>query len=295
MSKGLGKGFDAILGSMNDEVPTSGEAGLQKVPLYKVKPNVNQPRKEFRQELLEDLANSIREKGIIQPIVVEKLENGDFSIIAGERRYRAATLAGLTEVPIVIHQPTSEEDRLELALIENIQRSDLTPMEEARAYKQLMDNYSLTQDEVSKKVGKQRSTVANALRLLKLPTEMQESVDAGELSAGHARAILQVVNPADQKILFNRIVTGGLSVREAEEMAGQLNAGSRPKSDDAVKQALKKQIPELLHVEQKFIDALGTRVEVKGNGKKGKIEIAYYSSDDLARLYDIFAPGKELY
>lgn len=280
---------------MNDEVPTSGEAGLQKVPLYKVKPNVNQPRKEFRQELLEDLANSIREKGIIQPIVVEKLENGDFSIIAGERRYRAATLAGLTEVPIVIHQPTSEEDRLELALIENIQRSDLTPMEEARAYKQLMDNYSLTQDEVSKKVGKQRSTVANALRLLKLPTEMQESVDAGELSAGHARAILQVVNPADQKILFNRIVTGGLSVREAEEMAGQLNAGSRPKSDDAVKQALKKQIPELLHVEQKFIDALGTRVEVKGNGKKGKIEIAYYSSDDLARLYDIFAPGKELY
>jgi len=227
--------------------------------------------------------------------VVEKLENGDFSIIAGERRFRAATLAGLSEVPIIIHQPSSDEDRLELALIENIQRADLTPMEEARAYRQLMDAYSLTQEEVSKKVGKQRSTVANALRLLKLSAEMQESIDMGEITAGHARAILQVVNPADQKILFNRIVTNGLSVREAEEMANQLNNGNRPKSDEAVKQALKKQMPELLHLEQKFIDALGTRVEVKGNGKKGRIEIAYYSSDDLARLYEIIAPGRELY
>ncbi len=294
MAKGLGRGFDAILGD-SEETISNQDSGVQKVPLYRIKANMNQPRKEFRQEALEDLANSIKEKGIIQPIVVEKLENGDFSIIAGERRFRAATLAGLSEVPIIIHQPSSDEDRLELALIENIQRADLTPMEEARAYRQLMDAYSLTQEEVSKKVGKQRSTVANALRLLKLSAEMQESIDMGEITAGHARAILQVVNPADQKILFNRIVTNGLSVREAEEMANQLNNGNRPKSDEAVKQALKKQMPELLHLEQKFIDALGTRVEVKGNGKKGRIEIAYYSSDDLARLYEIIAPGRELY
>lgn len=295
MAKGLGRGLESILGSSAIEVSVTEDGnGLKKVPLSRIKTNADQPRKEFKQEALEDLANSIREKGIIQPIVVEELPDGDYSIIAGERRFRAAGLAGLSEVPVIVHDPVSEEERLELALIENIQRADLTALEEARAYKHLMDSYSLTQEDVAQKVGKQRSTVANSLRLLKLPVEMQEAVEDGDMSAGHARAILQVVNPADQKILFQRIIAQGLSVREAEAMALELNNGNRPQGD-APRPTLKKQLPELLDLEQKFIEALGTRVEVKGNGKKGKIQINYYSADDLARLYEIFAPGKDLY
>lgn len=262
--------------------PASGS--VVSVPIESLQPNPNQPRQEFRQESLRELSDSIREKGIIQPIIAEETEPGRYIIIAGERRYRAAGMAGLKEVPVLLRTFT-EEEKLEIALIENVQREDLSPIEEAKAYRSLMEHASLNQEDVAKRVGKNRSTVANSLRLLKLPEDMQTALGSEELTAGHARAILSVVNPADQRILFNRIVAKGLSVREAETLAAELNRGLRPSErKDAVP---KKQYPELREIEQRFIDLLGTKVAVKGNVKKGRIEISYFSMDDLERIMEI--------
>jgi ParB family chromosome partitioning protein len=260
--------------------------------LQLIRPNPNQPRKEFNDDALKELTASIKEKGIIQPILVEPEEDGKYLIVAGERRYRAATAAGLNEVPVVVRK-FSEVETLEIALIENIQRQDLTPVEEAQAFKHLMDTYGYSQDEVAKKVSKSRSAVANALRILKLPLDMLEALTRGDISAGHGRALLSVVNPADQRLLYSRIISSGLSVREAEAMSGELNKGIRPAGE--AKKTKKNIVPELLQIEQKFIDALGTRVNVKGNGKKGKIEIDYYSSEDLERIFQILRPDDNLY
>jgi ParB family chromosome partitioning protein len=191
------------------------------------------------------------------------------------------------KIPVLVRE-YSEEEKLEIALIENIQRDDLTPIEEARAYKELMSASGAGQEELSRRLGKNRSTIANALRLLKLPADMQDALNKRELSPGHGRAILSVLNPADMRILFQRIVEKGLSVREAEAMAGDLNKGQRaaapaPKPENYPKQ---KQ-PELREMEQKLLDILGTRVRITGNGKKGSIEIAYLSLDDLERIYEI--------
>jgi ParB family chromosome partitioning protein len=236
---------------------------------------------------LQELADSIREQGIIQPILAEKVSQG-YRIVAGERRWRAAKLAGLAEVPVLVRE-FSEEARMEIALIENVQRSDLTAMEEARAYRRLMEAFALTQDEVSKKVGKQRSTIANALRLLNLPEEMQNSVDKGELSAGHARAILSVTAAEGRSTLYREILSLRLSVRQAEERAANLNnPGAAPaKVPKLAPVPATRKLPELADLEQQFIDRLGTKVEIKGDGKKGRIEIAYYSGDDLNRVYEI--------
>ena len=208
-----------------------------------------------------------------------------YEIIAGERRFRASQLAGKDTIPAII-RTFSEEEKLEIALIENIQREDLTPIEEARAYRHLMDTLDLSQQELAEKVGKKRSTIANSLRLLNLPQDVQDSLNEGSITAGHARAILAVLNPADQKILHSRIKEDGLSVRESEKMVEDLNQGKRIKSHEK-KSAPKNKIPEILSIEQKFIDHFGTRVQVKGNLKKGKIEISYFSGDDLERIYDI--------
>jgi ParB family chromosome partitioning protein len=285
----LGKGIDALF----DELAGAGKAGaagpaegLRQVPRESIVPNPKQPRKEFAPESLQELADSIKEKGILSPILVEEQAEGSYIIIAGERRWRAAELAGLREIPVIIRS-YSEQEKLEIALIENIQRDDLTPIEEARAYKELMESASLGQEELAGRLGKNRSTIANALRLLKLPSEMQDALNRKELTSGHARAILSVVNPADMRILFQRIVGKGLSVREAEAVAADFNKGLRGSAPAKAETYPAQKQPELRDMEQKLLDILGTKVRITGNGKKGGIEISYFSPEDLDRLYDI--------
>ncbi len=258
-----------------------------------LKPNPHQPRREFDERALQELADSIREHGIIQPIVVEEAGDGTYFIIAGERRTRAARLAGLSSVPVIVKK-FSDERKLEVALIENIQRENLNPVEEAEAYHRLMELGNLSQEEAAARVGKNRSTVANALRLLKLPEDMLSSLASGQITAGHARAILSVLNPADQRILFGRVVGNGLSVRDTERMASELNAGSRASDAKAEKPAKARagdalRSIEVQGLEQKFIDALGTKVAVKGGLERGTIVIDYFSRDDLDRIYEIIS------
>jgi len=286
--KALGKGIDALINQVEEPQPTD-KGDVQKVALRNIEANPYQPRDRFDEEGLAELADSIKQQGIIQPLVVEGNEQGGYTIIAGERRFRAARMAGLSEVPVIIRS-FNEQEKLEIALIENIQREDLNDIEEAKAYKQLMDRYELNQEALARKIGKKRSTVANAVRLLKLPDDMQEAIVEGTLSSGHARAILSVVNPADQRILFSRILSEGLSVREAERQAAGFNKGVRSSEKSKEQKRGDRQVsPEVQQIEEKFLDALGTKVTLKGNLNKGKIEIAYYSKEDLERLYEIIA------
>ena len=253
-----------------------------------LKPNPFQPRRIFNEESLQELAASIKDHGIIQPIIVEKNGN-EYYIIAGERRTRAAILVGLSRVPVIFREFDNSK-KLEIALIENIQRENLNPIEEAKAYQEIMQLSGLNQEETAKRVGKSRSAVANAMRLLQLPDGMQAALEKGFLSAGHARAILSLVNPADQQILFTRITEQGLSVREAEMQAAKLKNGKRteqkqpaqsakPPADDDSRFVVK-------DMEQQFIDALGTKVEIKGDLEKGIVYISYFSRADLDTLYD---------
>lgn len=290
---GLGKGLDALLsGTSADETrPDKGLQGEMWIPLEKLKANPNQPRKIFDEDSLHELAASIREHGIIQPIIVEENSDGTYIIVAGERRSRAARMAGLREVPAIIRN-YSDERRLEIALIENVQRSDLNPIEEAQAYKRLMELTGLSQDEVAARVGKNRSTVANALRLLKLPEDMQNALAAQQMTSGHARAILSVVNPADQRVLFGKILAEAISVREAEKFAQELNGGIRAAEKSKETEKIREKDPELLAMEQQFIDILGTKVSISGGLKRGSIHIDYYSMEDLDRIYTILA-GKD--
>ncbi len=294
---GLGRGLNALLDeseqdSRQDTQTASGKAGSELfVDPSLLKPNPHQPRREFDEEALKELADSIREHGIIQPVIAEETGDGTYYIIAGERRTRAARLAGLSTVPVILKK-FSEERKLEIALIENIQRENLNPVEEAEAYHKLMSMGNLSQEETAARVGKNRSTVANALRLLKLPEDIRSSLATGQITPGHARAILSIMNPADQRILFGRIVGNALSVREAERMAAELNGGSRAGKDSATESRKKtdedalKNI-EIRTIEQKFIDALGTKVSVKGSLERGTIEVSYFSRDDLDRLYEL--------
>jgi len=278
----LGKGLGSLLPQVGED-SLSGSA-VHNLPLNLIHPNSNQPRKKFNEEALRELADSIKEQGIIQPIIVEK--DGDrYNIIAGERRFRAARITGLFEIPAIIRKYT-EAEKLEAALIENIQREDLNAVEEAKAYMQLMTTLNLNQEQVARKVGKKRSTIANSLRLLKLPDDMQSAVINNKITAGHARALLSILNPADMRILYSRILNDALSVREAEQQASVLNDGKREKTSKKT-DTQKIADPELSRMEQQFIDALGTKVSVKGSVRKGKIEISYFSLDDLERIYDI--------
>ena len=257
-----------------------------------LKPNPFQPRRTFNEESLQELAASIKEHGIIQPIIAEK--NGDdYYIIAGERRTRAALLAGLTRVPVIFREFENSK-KLEIALIENIQRENLNPIEEAKAYQEIMQLSNLNQEETAKRVGKSRSAVANAMRLLQLPDEMQTALEKGSITAGHARAILSLINPADQTLLFTRITEQALSVREAEMQAAQLKNGSRAGQKNTAPQPVSR--PEtddaqlaVKDIEQQFIDALGTKVEIKGDLEKGIVHISYFSQADLDALYNKIA------
>lgn len=312
---GLGRGLDALMGE-NNSVPLSGLGSASDIQKDESGNPINlpdgvtvdddgtlwanpadfianpkQPRTEFDQKKLEELADSIRENGVIEPIIVEPAENGKFYIVAGERRTRASLLAGLSKVPVQIRK-FDEIQRLQVALIENIQRADLNPIDEAQAYYNLMELGELTHEEVAKRVGKNRSTVTNSVRLLKLPDDMKKSLVDGQISSGHARALLSVSNPADQRIMFGKIVGSGLNVREAEELAQVYNNGGRAASNKPSKKVVKKD-PEIARIEQKFIDVFGTKVVLKGTIEKGSIEINYFTKEDLNRLYNIIAPGQE--
>ena len=249
-----------------------------------LKPNPHQPRKEFEEEALHELADSIREHGILQAITVEDAGDGSFYIIAGERRTRAAKIAGLSEVPVQLRK-YSDQKKLEIALIENIQREDLNPIEEAEAYYQLMEISGLSQEQVAARVGKNRSTVANAIRLLKLPEDMRNELVQGHITAGHARALLAVKDSADMRILFAKIIGNNLNVRDAEEMARTLNegAGNGVSTKKQPKQVEKD--PNIVALEQEFIEKLGTKVQIKGNMEKGSLEIQFFTKDDLNRIY----------
>lgn len=289
--KALGKGLDALIveNTSDNEKPIS-QTSYENVvndlliPVSALKPNPFQPRTEFNMEALQELSLSIKEHGVIQPVLVEKIDEDTYYIIAGERRTRAAQLAGLTHIPARI-QKLNDVKKLEYALIENIQRENLNPLEEARAYHELMSLANLNQEEVAKRLGKKRSTLANALRLLKLPENMQTAIIQGQLSSGHARAILSVLNTADQQILFARIIGSGLSVREAEVMAQEMNEGKKAKAKKTIRPP--KGDPNFLELEQKLINTLGTKVQLKGNFSKGSIVIDYFSKDDLDKIYTL--------
>jgi len=316
IKKGLGKGLSALLptedeikppvqttaavetenaetaASASIDAPAAKEpeadgatGGELSILLDKIKANPDQPRKNFDEAELAELADSIKQQGIIQPLIVEEAGGGNYTIIAGERRARAAKIAGLKEVPVVLRK-YSDEKRMVVSLIENIQRANLNPIEEAAAYKQLMEAEGLSQDDVATKVGKNRATVANALRLLKLSPAIQESLRKGELSSGHARAILSIQAAKPQEMLFREVLKKGLSVRETEKRAADIGSHDKKQEKTA---AMSKRAPEIEAMTEKFITKLGTKVVIHGDLNKGTIVIDYYSMEDLDRLYEIFS------
>ncbi len=286
--KGLGKGLDALFA--NTEINTKEitisntaenvENGISYININDIKPNEGQPRKTFDEEKIGELADSIQEHGLIQPIVLRKADKG-YEIVAGERRWRACRKAGLKEVPCIIKELTDEENML-IAIIENMQREDLNPIEEAEGLNQMIVTYGLTQAEVSKSVGKSRPYITNALRLLKLPEEVRNMVSNGELSSGHARAIAGVSGKAAQIKIAEKIVKEGLSVRDTEKLIKEADApAKRPAKRKAEKNA------DVKRVEDDLKAVLGTRVNLAQSGKKGKIEIEYYSREELERLIEL--------
>ena len=300
---GLGRGISSLIDEYSYEAKKLEESGakVQEIELEKIKPNPNQPRKKFDPDALMDLRDSILEQGLIQPILVEEIADDNYIIIAGERRYRASKMAGLKTIPAIVRSFTDLQ-RMEVSLIENIQREDLNPVEEAKAYSYLLTQSGISQDELAKKVGKGRSTITNSLRLLNLSAKMLDALENGEFSSGHARALLSVENPADRDILFSKIINEGLSVRQAEELAANLNKGSRAvlKTYESKPAVISSKSPEILQLEEKFLSATGCRVEIKGkykNGvmKKGKIVIPFTSEEELERIYQIISPGNDLY
>ena len=276
--RGLGRGLGALIDDFS--VPESAQA-VTSLPLQKVEPNPNQPRHRFDEEELQALADSISEHGILQPLAVRKMDGGFYQIIAGERRWRAARLAGLQEVPVVVVE-ADDKTVMELALIENLQRQDLNPMEEAEGYRVLTEEYGLTQEEAAARVGKSRPAVANALRLLALPDEVRELVEKGELSAGHARAILSLPTKTKQKTAAQRILALRLSVRQAEAMCKRLAA--EEKKPEPPKHT---GVDYVAECEKALSRRLDRKVRIVNGKRKGRFELEFYGGDDLQRLYEI--------
>ena len=281
LGKGLGKGLGALLG---DAALQNQEGGSVSLPIAQVEPGLKQPRKRFDPETLADLAESIRTHGIIQPLTVRRLGSGYYQIIAGERRWRAAKLAGLSEVPAVIIE-ADDRKVMELGLIENLQREDLNPMEEALGYQALVQEYGLTQEEAAQQVGKSRPAVANALRLLSLPDAIRALLEEGKLSAGHGRALLSVPDSTLQKKLAQKVVQEGLSVRQTEAMAKRLAQAGAEAEEAAAKAA----DPMKLYRDaaaKELSQRWGRKVSITKGPKKGKVEFEFYNDEDLTELLD---------
>lgn len=278
LERGLGRGLGALLG---DAALQSQEGGSLSLPISQVEPGLKQPRKRFDEESLQDLADSIRIHGIIQPLTVRRLSSGYYQIIAGERRWRAAKLAGLSEIPAVIIE-ADDRKVMELGLIENLQREDLNPIEEAAGFQSLMETYHMTQEEAASRVGKSRSAVANALRLLSLTPPVAKLVEEGKLSAGHARALLPL-SPALQENAAGAVISGGLSVRQTEALAKRLSL-EKPEKAPAPKG-----IDYAAEAQKELSSKLGRGVRIVTGRKKGRIELEYYGIDDLNDLLEALA------
>lgn len=287
-SSGLGRGLGALLGEAALEPE---QEGVSKLPLSKVQPNTNQPRKLFDEVSLADLTESIREHGMIQPICVRLLASGYYQIISGERRWRAARNAGLTEVPVVIIE-ADDRKAMELALIENLQREDLNAMEEAQGYLTLMQEYGMTQESVARQVGKSRSAVANAIRLLSLPEDLKALVEEDKLTAGHARAVLSVTDEDARYALVEKIMKDSLSVRQAEALAKKLS--SPPQEEEPPKAADPLAVDYTALAAKELGDTLGRKVKIVSGKRKGRLELEYYGVDDLNDLLDALKtlPGR---
>jgi ParB family chromosome partitioning protein len=255
------------------------------IPVDRIEANPNQPRKQFKKEDLEELSLSIKQHGILQPLLVSEAQPGRYVLIAGERRWRAARLAGLATVPAVIRERLDKDDLLELALVENLQRQDLTPIEEARAYEQLRSAFGLSQGEIANRVGIDRSTVANALRLLKLPDEVQAMVESGELTGGHGRTLLAFADDGDRVAWAHRVVEVGLSVRELERAASENRERQTPKPRSASPPAPRD--PNIVTAEEKLSLRLGARVEIRTKKRGGTIVIKVADHPELMRVYDL--------
>lgn len=255
------------------------DAAFQLVPVARIVPNADQPRKTFNPETIEELAASIREKGVLQPMIVKKKNDGNFEIVCGERRFRAATACGLSEVPVII-KDIADEDFLEWALIENIQREDLNPIEEAEAYQRLVEERCISQEDVARRVGKNRVTVTNTLRLLRLPQEVKQFLADGRLTAGHARSLLGLLTPEHQRQMAKRIVEENLSVRQVEAIVNRSNAHKRKAKSARHLSA------EIVDLETRLTHFLGTQTRIypRKNQKEGRLEIQYFSLDDLDRV-----------
>lgn len=277
--RGLGKGLDTLFENKSEDINKEQKSGIVNLKINSVEPNKNQPRKTFDADKIDALAESIREHGLIQPIIVTEDKKGIYKIVAGERRWRAAKKAGLKEIPSVIREYSGEEVA-EIALIENLQREDLNPIEEALGYRLLLEDFNLTQELISQRIGKSRSAIANSLRLLTLDDQIKKLLISGEISSGHARAILSLESSEMRLALVKRIIEDNLNVRQAEGIAKQLNKKqpSKPKNETTAYDI------EIENLENKIASALGTKVKISHSPKKGRIEIEYYGNDDLDRI-----------
>lgn len=278
MAKGLGKGLGALMGDFAVETP-AGNSPYQMLPIHKVEPNPDQPRRDFDPEELQSLADSIATHGIVQPLTVRELRSGYYQIIAGERRWRAARMAELHEVPAVIIE-ADDRKVMELALIENLQRQDLNPVEEALGYQTLMGDYGLTQEDAAKRVGKSRPAVANALRLLNLPEKVLEMVRKNELSAGHARAILSLKTQKQQELAAQKIAALGLSVRQAELLCKNMGKEPAPVKEPTLA------VDYVAECEKNLAKQLGRGVKIVNGKRKGRFELEFYGEEDLQTLLD---------
>lgn len=274
MEKRLGKGLEALI----PEDVSKPKEKIASVPLSKIIPNRLQPRERFEPEKMKELINSIKEKGVIQPVLV-RLKDNVYELIAGERRWRAAKELKLEEVPVIIKRDVDDVSSLEISLIENIQREELNPIEEANAYKKLIDQFEYTLDKVGQMVGRDKTTVSNSLRLLQLPVEIQNSVQEGAITTGHAKALLSVKNEYRQKKLAKSIVKYGLSVRQAERLVQVISEIRR--------RVRRQKDPEIQRIEEELQHRLGTKVSIYQGKKRGRIEIQYFSHEDLQRLLNL--------
>lgn len=279
----LGRGLDALLPGLEQREDDL----VRSVPCASVEPNPEQPRRSFDPQALEELAASIRVHGVLQPVIVRAVGGGRYQLVTGERRLRAAGMAGLTELPAIVRE-FSDAEMAEIALVENLQREDLNAVEEAQALQRLVDEFGLTQEELARRLGRSRPAIANSLRLLQAAPEVRRAVASGELTAGHARALLGMDGDM-QVVLARRISTGGLSVREAERLVQRATAGAAVRRQSA---ATREAEPEWRAAEERLREALGTRVRIRGDLRQGVVEIAFFGPGDLERLLELLAGGR---